>query len=361
MPIDGTKNQAYHLDFIYGVKGIAILLICLVHAYGLIHEGHYFFLTSSHFIENGARGVQLLFMVSAFTLMHSNRIVYRVKKRIKNIPRNFVNLFLKRRIIRILPLWILAVITGSVITGSFDILKILSSITFVFGFFRFLPNSEIVVGGWAIFAEIIFYLVFPIIFTKIMDVKSSIKFLTVTIIVSMIWRTVVERLGLPVVNSFSFLFPLYHAYSFGLGILLYFIYETHKLDQFSAMWVNTWSILGLFLYLSRNYDLSTLGIFLLFICMSQKSSKIGIVARNFLLKFIGKISYPIFLSHFYVIIMLEKYINRGGIALFSGFPNEFRLFVVFLVLMIIVIPIAYLLNKYIEVPISHHKPILVRT
>lgn len=317
-------GKSYYLNFIDGIKGMAIVMVIMVHVYGLAHGGSYIFQTSADLFTLGARGVQLLFMISAFTLMNSNSAK---SKHTDKQKKSFSIQFYKRRLTRIYPLWVITVLAGTLLHANYNLYSIITSLTFLFGFIRYLPNTEIITGGWAVFAELIFYLFFPLIFKYAKDIKSSLKFLTITILITLIWRFAVSTLGVPYTNSYSFLFPLNHAYSFGLGVFFYQIWRRFELDQIGTSWLNIWTFLSILLLLTKQYDLSTLGIFIIFICSASAKSIIGIISRMKLFKFIGMISYPIFLIHFFIIELFEKRILIRGYLTLTEMPNEFRIII----------------------------------
>lgn len=68
-------DKADHRSYIDGWRGIAILLVIMVHTSQYCgNNGHGLFLLpfSERFFNSGARGVQLFFILSAFTLFNSS-------------------------------------------------------------------------------------------------------------------------------------------------------------------------------------------------------------------------------------------------------------------------------------------------
>lgn len=60
------------------------------------------------------------------------------------------------------------VIVMALITGTInDVGKIITNITFIFGFIRFIPNIELVPPAWSLFVEETFYLMLPFLFLYI--------------------------------------------------------------------------------------------------------------------------------------------------------------------------------------------------
>jgi peptidoglycan/LPS O-acetylase OafA/YrhL len=117
----------------------------------------------SSLISDGARGVQLFYVMSAFTLfytfsIHSRRELHRIKN------------FFTRRFFRIAPLFYIVIVYYFITDGwgsrypggasSVDVLTLLSTITFINGFHPHWINS-LVPGGWSIAVEMAFYCMVP--------------------------------------------------------------------------------------------------------------------------------------------------------------------------------------------------------
>ena len=92
-----------HYDWIDSLRGYAILLVIAVHATQVCKLPE----VVQTFLNQGARGVQLFFVVSAVTLMMSWRA-----------RQDGVLAFYKRRFFRIAPMWWLAIIFWVLLQGS---------------------------------------------------------------------------------------------------------------------------------------------------------------------------------------------------------------------------------------------------
>jgi exopolysaccharide production protein ExoZ len=151
--------DARHLDYIDALRGYAILGVIAVHA-TVAAPGLEWPLRL--IAEQGARGVQLFFLVSALTLMLSWR-----ERGDGLMP------FYIRRIFRIGPMFWLAIVFFVAIEASglsvgdwwsppaVSWPNILATVTFTHGFH---PSSimSIVPGGWSIADEMTFYLLLPL-------------------------------------------------------------------------------------------------------------------------------------------------------------------------------------------------------
>ena len=191
------KNQSisekkFYYSFIDGLRGIAVLMVLLIHTsqrVGNEHLGSFRFRISEIFVNFGARGVQLFFILSAFTLFNSSRARYHTD----TYPK--IDFYI-RRIFRILPFWILMVFVMAYLTDSLhDIGRIISNITFFFGFVRFRPGIELVPPAWSLFVEETFYLMLPFLFIYINNIFSAFKFFLVTLLLALVWIFGAHKLG----------------------------------------------------------------------------------------------------------------------------------------------------------------------
>jgi peptidoglycan/LPS O-acetylase OafA/YrhL len=153
------------LNYIDVVRGIAILMIILVHTSQAVNGLSGSIVSISDY---GQMGVQLFFIASAYTLCHSH-----VKRAQEKQP---LLLFFIRRFFRIAPLYYLAIIGYFLLEPFVHILvkikmpysqynfeSIAANILFVHGFVVS-ANNNIVPGGWSIGVEMVFYAVFPLLF-----------------------------------------------------------------------------------------------------------------------------------------------------------------------------------------------------
>lgn len=150
------------LNFLDAGRGIAILGVIAVHTCQNFSTG---FNSLDFLLKLGQYGVQLFYVISAFTMMHT------LETRV-NDERHYVTNFWIRRVSRIaVPFW--AGIIVYQLFRHFDIsyyaalngkpYELVVSALLVQGFW---PNtlSSMVPGGGSIATEVIFYLIFPLVF-----------------------------------------------------------------------------------------------------------------------------------------------------------------------------------------------------
>ena len=163
-PIHGETRMAAtdappklaHLDML---RGVAILMVVMVHTAQQIPglDG-----ATALLAAYGQMGVQLFFVVSAYTLCLSH------ERRAADPAAHFYI----RRFFRIAPLYYLGVVlyfglraaTGQ--DEAYTAANVAANLTFTHGFVKAATNS-IVPGGWSIAVEMSFYLLFPLAFAVV--------------------------------------------------------------------------------------------------------------------------------------------------------------------------------------------------
>lgn len=147
------------LGFIDAVRGVAILLVVLVHQSGAVADIAPLSALGHQIGEYGHMGVQMFFVASALTLGLSYA---RRRTEDQALVRFYV-----RRLFRIAPMYWLAIglyfIIAVAITRSseaFTPLNVAANATFIHGFVPGAIN-DVVPGGWSIAGEMFFYAWFP--------------------------------------------------------------------------------------------------------------------------------------------------------------------------------------------------------
>jgi peptidoglycan/LPS O-acetylase OafA/YrhL len=310
-----TMEPLRRYDFIDGLRGIAILGVLAVHLSqyvvggpgGLFRTG-----ILREYLESGARGVQLFFIISAFTLFSS------ATRRFKTEP-NPVRGFYIRRIFRILPLWWIAIFLHKFLIGG----NALPSALMYFGFVRFMDGVEVFPYGWSIFVEETFYLMFPFIFAKIDGLPRSLRFVAQTSLLSIVWYHLAPKLGVPNTHEFIFLFPFSQWFSIAIGIALFQFLRQERVtclveDPRSAGLIDVFTAILLFSSLREGYMAATFSLVVLFIAASSTRTVFGRIARNPVLGLLGTYCYSIYLFQFLILSHLAPYRDSFFSALHLG-------------------------------------------
>ena len=326
------------LRYIDAIRGIAILLVIMTHSFQIFDLGKF-----NAMFSMGAKGVQMFFVASSFTMFLSFN--HR-----KNTEERYIRNFFIRRFFRIAPMYYTGVcffFWTNEMQVSNQLASIISNIFFIHGINPLLISS-IVPGGWSISAEMIFYLLVPFLATKIRNTNQSINFILITYVFSMIFRLILIKY--PLVNNETLMSVFIYSNLinqlpvFGIGILSYFVI----IDKDYRIKVESYFVIFLLLIshmiwkvtLTNTFCISLLWVLLIFI-LSIKEFKF--VVNRFTV-FMGKISYSAYLIHFAILQFIRpfvktEYFDNIGFAL---------LFFIFIIVSTSII--SQLTYTFIEIP-----------
>jgi len=336
-------------QYIDSLRGIAILLVILGHVGNLLGSkiNSFFpdFLT--RFINNGHLGVQLFFVVSAFTLMLS----YQNRKSEERATQKF---FI-RRYFRIAPMYYLGILyfTFQAFLGfdfsnlhweNLSIPNMVSNLLFIHGFIPSYINNY-VPGGWSITVEFTFYFILPFLCTKITSLNRAIVFTLFSLLFSTFIQYILKGTYFDS-NNYLDLFFFNQLPVFALGILAYWII-TNKDDVIKT---STLAFLAftvfIYIYIENvpyNFVYSLI-YFLLILILSKKSYH---VLSNKVLAHIGKVSFSMYIVHFVVMSNHNKWLFWLDI---NDTKSAYLSFIfTFGILFAVSYIISYFTYKYIEV------------
>ena len=144
------------LDFLRGLCAVAVAMY------------HYHMWSGAvvpRFVESllaiaGTYGVSVFFILSGYSLAHAYHDKFQ-----SSVSSHDYKRYLKRRIARLAPLFISAIILsiiGKMIVSHklMDFYAIIANIFLVFGFVQ--PSNSPVIGGWSIGIEVVYYIIFPL-------------------------------------------------------------------------------------------------------------------------------------------------------------------------------------------------------
>jgi peptidoglycan/LPS O-acetylase OafA/YrhL len=301
------------LDYITILRAVAILSVIVVHvkqqSTGTEHLHPYIL----SMMDNGARGVQLFYMLSAFTLFLS------FSQRGVNLGHYFV-----RRFFRIAPLYYIAIVYYLWQDGfgprywlgdaqCISTANILSNFTFINGFSPYWITS-IVPGGWSIAIEVAFYCLLPLLFMRIKSVHQAINFTLITLAIRFALLFLFSRYCMisdyRLWGEYLFLYLPNQLPVFALGIVLfYLIYDKGNIEISAKQLSISFIVLIIGLSIPQAQLLPQIFCFglaflVLVIALHDKHPRF-LFNRAF--NYIGTISYTLYLSHWVVIYFINKF------------------------------------------------------
>ena len=283
-------------DYIDGLRGFAIIAVLAGHAAEFVG-------INNDLIHLHSRGVQLFFLISAFTLFNSS------KQRFDSEAHPRRNFYI-RRVFRIIPMWWIA-ISLYVLLGYAQFQKALPSYTMLFGFVRWNPALDVHPNGWSLFVEESFYLLLPIIFTQITGLRSALKLTAILFVVSWLWSWFGPWFSQPETNSFIFAHPLAQWVFFGGGVALYFVMQRGV--QIRPVVLDLSVLVGLWLGVVADFRIAGVGLAAIFIAASNADTLTGKLARVKVIRRFGQCCYSIYLLH-WIILLVIQHLNIPRIA-----------------------------------------------
>ncbi len=337
--------------YLDALRCFAILGVVLVHTWYSIPD--YESVRFKGIFYNGQFGVQLFFLVSAFTLCNSLH---------QRQGTQGLSSFYLRRFFRIAPLFYLAILyytCQQIYSSSFSDFYRSNPITGYFLNFSFLHAftpytiNSLVPGGWSIGVECTFYLCLPFLFRKLDSINKIFSSLVVVIVINFLLikfigqnQYIQQRYRLDSFLYFNFLnqLPI-----FLLG-LLWFRFTVEKM---SLNKLNKWAVfclcIGVLVQVSVAHiefipDHLLFGFFFLGTAVYLQSNPVKLIV-NRLSVFMGKISYSIYIFHFAVIFWLERF----GLLIQTN--NKLAdVGLNFLIILAVTVPLAWLSYQFLELP-----------
>lgn len=346
------------LSYIDALRGFAVLGVIMFHSL-TFGEIEYFPKIFAGILGNGFHGVQLFFVVSAFTLFLS------MDRRHDNEKNPSLNFFV-RRFFRIAPMYYIGIIyylwqNGFVNNysicgdGIVTTTNVLSNVFFLHGLYPDFINT-VVPGGWSIAVEMSFYLLVPFLFLKIKNTKQSFFFLVFTLILRFVLHALLSRYSFEcdrVWNSYLFFYLPSQLPVFALGILFYHIVkEGYKLVISPLLLLVTFllivgQIIGYSIF--PKHILFSISFVVIGLALSKKEFKLIV---NPVIIYIGKISYSMYLSHFAVIYWMTKYNYLNFLEGDNLYINLVNYGIRFLIVIVLSVLLSFIMYKIIERPMQ---------
>lgn len=304
------------------LKGLAMLGILLVHS-RISFSGRYEILNCV--INNGARGVQLMFVLNGYLIFKSLEHAFERGRTLKE--------WYKRKALRILPLYWIFTVLHLLIFGrgerfylgplkEVSWVNIICNVLCVHGFFPYYINSINV--NWFVADLILWYLIAPFLYKHLNSLKKIITGMLLIVPLDYCLLMILQRFPLisneAIWNDYiSILCFLPELPVILLGCVIYWMERENKtaimdIQMSRALFVFAFVTI-LFLIMGNNkfYLFSNIFSFALvfaLIFITQLTNPIGLFC-NTVLKIIGKHSYGIYLSHLFIISAVWKVMGNA--------------------------------------------------
>jgi len=311
-------DEIRHLDFIDALRGIAAAAVALIHISQAVEQLPAWI---QRFAAYGQYGVQLFFLASALTLFLS------LEQRSKKDRRPAVA-FLIRRFFRIAPLFWAAILVYTAIHGlaprywspqGISGWQIAATAGFMHGW---TPASidSVVPGGWSIAVEMNFYLLVPLLYRWIKNLRHAVMCFLITLVTGVVASLVVGRLlygCMPperqyLIGGFTYFWLPAQLPVFALGIVLYAVLGVRRQEAGPAedrKWGALLLLLGGYVFtaffwrsnlhiLLPQQVMAGVSFFLLAWGLSLYPTALLV---NPVTLYLGRISYSVYLCHFAVL------------------------------------------------------------
>lgn len=351
------------LRYIDTLRGLAILAVIIVHC-SIYGDNTYLPSVFQSVVYSGVHGVQLFYVVSAFTMfltLHN-----------REGKEEFLwTKFFIRRFFRIAPMYYVGIcyflwqdgLGPRYWLGDADhvtLSNILSNFFFVHGFNPYWITS-LVPGGWSITDEVLFYCLIPLLFLIIKNTQQAFRFVLVTLAVRLLLHIVFNEF--PLIGSerlwqeYLYLYLPSQLPVFALGILFFFIVrDEYKISVSPTLILITAVVLivqfigfPMGLPVLPNHFLFSCAFVILCIALSRYEFRV-LVNPAFI--YIGKISFSMYLVHFAVIHWLIEFDAADYLAVSNQYQAIINYGVRLLVVTGITILISSVFYKFVELPMQ---------
>lgn len=344
-------------DFIDALRGWAIVGVILLHVSAWVIPDNSLI---KLIVAQGGNGVGLFFVASSLTLFLS--MSARNQQESQPILKYFI-----RRFFRIAPLFYFAMILFSIIlpdVGTYtpngkNFHHYFLTVFFLHGWFPDTINA-IVPGGWSISTEMMFYLLVPVIFTKLNSLYRAIYLLVITIIIAksvnyFTWNYFNDYFynQQNLVYEFQTWWIIAQMPVFVIGILLFLTIKELKEKKIDKRLGTALLFFAMLLFLSFTKSKSLFDIitsyyyyaFAFYIFGLSLYINPSIFFVNRITKFIGKYSFSLYITHFAVLVVLKKYYPT-----WNGIVDNLSFIAVSILVFLLSLGVSVITYNFIEKP-----------
>lgn len=352
-----------HYDLLDGLRGVAAITVVWFHIFEAFATSHL-----DQRINHGYLAVDFFFVLSGFVIGYAYDDRWG-KMKTKD--------FIKRRVIRLHPMVVMGAIIGAVMfywqgCPVWDVSKVTIGALFMATFINALllpatPGTEIrglgemypLNGpGWSLFFEYIGNILYALFIHKF-----STRVLAVLVFLAGCGLALFA-IGGPygdICAGFSLTGTEFTAgslrllFSFSAGLLLFRIFKPVKIK--GAFWICSLSIIALlsvprlggaeYLWMNGVYDTVCFAVFFPFLVYLGASGKSTDKYTTRICKFLGDISYPLYMVHYPFIYLYYAWVKNGNLTFQESFPGALGVVIGSIVL-------AYGCLKFYDIPVRKY-------
>ena len=352
-----------HYDLLDGLRGVAAITVVWFHIFEAFATSHL-----DQRINHGYLAVDFFFVLSGFVIGYAYDDRWG-KMKTKD--------FIKRRVIRLHPMVVMGAIIGAVMfywqgCPVWDVSKVTIGALFMATFINALllpatPGTEIrglgemypLNGpGWSLFFEYIGNILYALFIHKF-----STRALAVLVFLAGCGLAIFA-IGGPygdICAGFSLTGTEFTAgslrllFSFSAGLLLFRIFKPVKIK--GAFWICSLSIIALlsvprlggaeYLWMNGVYDTVCFAVFFPFLVYLGASGKTTDKYTTRICKFLGDISYPLYMVHYPFIYLYYAWVKNGNLTFQESFPGALGVVIGSIVL-------AYGCLKFYDIPVRKY-------
>lgn len=344
---DSTQQRIYFLD---SLRGIAAIMVVFYHFIGWHYSTNIKFHLSS-LLFNGSDAVSFFFVLSGLVLSIGL---------FKTVDKLNIWNYTYRRVLRLYPAYVLIVLLNFLYwnRGAID-LTLVKELFFnnsqnIWQELLLLrANHKFYVPGWTLEVEMALSLLMPLV---IIIAKHNVKYLYFLLLMpflisghisSFIFHFTLGTLiayHYDTIKSYDFKSSKWFKFRYFIYLIIFIFYSIRHIERMSAFGPFYYKLMEYFrIDLFHYTGLASAAILIIVI----NSQRIQNILHNKIFKFLGDISYSVYLTHWLFVV----YIMDNWTLLLSYFPSFYIGFISLLVICITATIISsYLVYKFIELP-----------
>lgn len=356
-------NKTFHYTQLDGLRAIAVILVLV---------SHWINIPSLQKVHLGIMGVNLFFVLSGFLI--SEKLLIEKKQIAENIKsiKSVLSNFYMRRFLRIFPIYYLTIFVLFAInwspTRKYIVYLLTYTTNFISSFSIDVEPLVTFVHTWSLSVEEQYYIIIPIL---ILTIKHTKKLAFIFILTGVISRVLFYIfLHEPIFEKAIVFFTTSCFDAFGLGLLLAYLKNSdakllqNNLKKFTSAFIILlllYSIMLIVLFYNSTsfimvmdrFVFSLIATFMIgFACFDLYPMFIQNFLSNKIMTYIGKISYGIYLYHYFLSKFFGLFFDKFHVKNIFTDMNVFLRFIIYFIITILIASASWYL---IESPLNKLK------